>query len=121
MSLKRATSPVIPVRRGADCNMYMDAYYPGMRFTWDETKRQVNLNKHGLDFADVEQVFAGPLMLVEDHRRDYGEQRMIGIGLLGFLVVLIVHVESEQEIRIISMRQATSDETDLFFRNAGYF
>jgi uncharacterized DUF497 family protein len=41
-------------------------------FTWDETKRQANLNKHGLDFADVEQVFAGPLMLVEDHRRDYG-------------------------------------------------
>ncbi len=101
--------------------MYMDAYYPGMRATWDETKRQANLNKHGLDFADVEQVFAGPLMLVEDHRRDYGEQRMIGIGLLGFLVVLIVHVESEQEIRIISMRKATSDETDLFFRNAGYF
>ena len=46
---------------------------------------------------------------------------MIGIGLLGFLVVLIVHVESDEEIRIISMRKANSDETDLFYRNAGYF
>lgn len=103
------------------CTLYIDAYHHAMRFTWDETKRLANINKHGLDFADAEQVFAGPLMLIEDKRRDYGEQRMIGIGLLGFLVVLIVHVESEQDIRVIPMRKATSDETDLFFQNAGYF
>jgi len=46
---------------------------------------------------------------------------MIGIGLLDFLVVLIVHIESDEEIRIISMRKADSDETDLFYKNAGYF
>jgi uncharacterized DUF497 family protein len=44
---------------------------------------------------------------------------MIGIGLLDCLVVLIVHVESGAAIRIISMRRADSDETDLFYRNAG--
>lgn len=92
-----------------------------MRFTWDEAKRQSNLAKHGLDFKDAARVFDGPLVLFEDRRRDYGEQRMIGIGLLDFLVVLIVHVESDQEIRIISMRRADSDETDLYFRNTGYF
>lgn len=92
-----------------------------MRYVWDETKRQTNLEKHGLDFADAERVFAGPMVLFEDSRQDYGEQRMIGIGLLDVLVVLIVHVESEEEIRIISMRKADSDETDLYFRNAGYF
>ena len=92
-----------------------------MHFTWDETKRRANLSKHGLDFADAEKVFTGPLILVEDNRRDYGEQRMIGIGLLDVLVVLIVHVESDHKIRVISMRKATSDETDLFYRNAAYF
>jgi len=92
-----------------------------MRYTWDESKRKANLAKHGLDFADAETVFAGPLVLIEDTRHNYGEQRMIGIGLLDFLVVLIVHVESEDETRIISMRKAESDETDLFYRNAGYF
>jgi hypothetical protein len=46
---------------------------------------------------------------------------MIGIGLLDYLVVLIVHVESDDSIRIISMRKADSDETDLFYKNAGYF
>ena len=53
-----------------------------MNFIWDETKRQANLRKHGLDFADVVHVFNGPLVLFEDQRADYGEQRMIGIGLL---------------------------------------
>ena len=98
-----------------------------MRYTWDETKRQTNLAKHGLDFADASKVFDGPLVLFEDLRSDYGEQRMIGIGLLDFLVVLIVHVErgvdeeESEEIRIISMRKADRDETDLFYQNVGYF
>ena len=83
-------------------------------FTWDETKRQANIAKHGLDFADAEKVFAGPIVLYEDDRSDYGEQRMVRIGLLDYLVVLIVHVETEDTIRIISMRKADNDETDLY-------
>lgn len=92
-----------------------------MRFTWDEAKRQANLDKHGLDFADAEQVFAGPMAVFEDAREAYGEQRLIGIGMLSAVVVLIAHVESDETIRIISMRKATSDETDLYYLNAGYF
>ena len=92
-----------------------------MRYLWDEAKRQANLAKHGLDFADAPRVFAGPMVLFEDRRADYGEQRMIGIGLLDCLVLLIVHVESDETIRLISMRKADSDETDLYYRNAGYF
>jgi uncharacterized DUF497 family protein len=92
-----------------------------MRYIWDEAKRQANLSKHGLDFADAERVFAGPMVLFEDGRKDYGEHRMIGMGLLETLVVLIVHVESDDIIRIISMRKAESDETDLYYSNAGYF
>lgn len=92
-----------------------------MRYTWDEAKRQINRQKHGLDFADAEKVFAGPIVLFEDSRENYGEQRMIGIGLLDILVVLIVHVESDEEIRIISMRKADNDETDLYYKNAGYY
>jgi uncharacterized DUF497 family protein len=92
-----------------------------MRYLWDEAKRETNLKTHGLDFADAEKVFSSPLLLIEDLREDYGEQRMIGIGLLDFLVVLIVHIESDEEIRIISMRKADSDETDLYYKNAGYF
>lgn len=92
-----------------------------MRYIWDETKRKANLKKHGLDFADAEKAFVGPMVLFEDSRESYGEQRMIGIGLLDCLVVLIVHVEADETIRIISMRKADTDEIDLFYKNAGYF
>ena len=92
-----------------------------MRILWDEAKRQANLIKHGLDFVDAEQVFAGPMVIFEDIREAYGEQRLIGIGMLSAVVILIVHVESDETIRIISMREATSDETDLYFLNSGYF
>ena len=80
-----------------------------------------NLAKRGLDFADAAKVFAGPMVLFEDDRCDYREQRMIGVGLLDDLVVLIVHVESDETIRIISMRKADGDETDLYYQNIGYF
>ena len=92
-----------------------------MNFTWDEAKRQANVAKHGLDFADAAKVFAGPMVFFEDDRNDYGEQRMIGIGLLDHLVVLIVHVESDESIHIISMRKADSNETDIYYQNVGYF
>lgn len=92
-----------------------------MHFSWDETKREANIAKHGLDFADAGRVFVSPMVLFEDDRQDYGEQRMIGIGLLESLIVLIVHVESETHIRIISMRKADSNETDLYYQNVGYF
>jgi hypothetical protein len=38
-----------------------------------------------------------------------------------YLVVLIVHVESDETIRIISMRKADGNETDLYYQNVGYF
>jgi uncharacterized DUF497 family protein len=63
----------------------------------------------------------GPMVLFEDARDNYGEQRMIGIGLLDYLVVLIVHVESDESIHIISMRKADSNETDIYYQNVGYF
>jgi uncharacterized protein len=102
-------------------NTYDHMYYFVVKFSWDEPKRQANLAKHGLDFADAEKVFAGPMVLFEDTRIDYGEQRMIGVGLLDYLVVLIVHVENEETIRIISMRKADGNETDIYYQNVGYF
>ncbi|MBI2396317.1 MAG: BrnT family toxin [Xanthomonadales bacterium] len=90
-----------------------------MRFVWDESKRKANLKKHGLDFADAHRVFAGPMVLFEDDRVDYGEQRMVGVGVLDALIVLIVHVESTDTIRLISMRKADRDETHLYYQEVG--
>lgn len=51
------------------------------------------------------------MVLFEDHRMDYGEQRMVAIGLIQKLIVVVVHVEDDHTIRIISMREATRNET----------
>jgi uncharacterized protein len=70
-----------------------------------------------VDFTDAERVFAGPTFTFEDDREDYGEQRWVTLGLLGVKVVVIVHTETEAEIRVISMREADKDEQLLFFTN----
>ena len=88
-----------------------------MRFTWHEPKRQTTLHRRGLDFADAERVFADAVFTFEDDREDYGEQRWVTLGLLRGKVVVIVHIETENEIRIISMREADKNEQRLFFRN----
>lgn len=88
-----------------------------MRFSWHEPKRQITLKKQGLDFAHAEQVFMGPTFTFEDDREDYGGQRWVSLGLLREKVVVIVHTESEDEIRVVSMREADKDEQILFFSN----
>ena len=91
-------------------------YIQNMRFTWHEEKRKSNLNKHGLDFAQAHKVFDGVTFTFEDNRFDYGEQRFISIGLLND-VVIIVHTETTEEMRIISMRRANKNEQKLYFKN----
>lgn len=86
-----------------------------MRFTWHEPKRQNTLRRRGLDFADSSHIFAGPTITFEDARMDYGEQRWVSMGLLREKVIVMVHTESIDEIRIISMREATKHEQILFF------
>ncbi len=86
-----------------------------MRFTWHEPKRLINLKKHGFDFADAEGVFNGTTSTVEDKRHYQGEQRFNTTGLLGVVVVVITHTETEEEIHIISMREAENHETHQFF------
>ncbi len=86
-----------------------------MRFSWHEPKRQTTLKTRGLDFVHAEQVFMGPTFTFEDDRKDYGEQRWVTLGLLQEKVVVIVHTETEDEIRVISMREANKNEQILFF------
>ncbi len=86
-----------------------------MHYTWHEPKRQSTLARRGLDFAHAEQVFAGPTFTFEDDRIDYGEERWVTLGMLRGKVVVIVHTETEDEIRVISMREAERDERRLFF------
>lgn len=86
-----------------------------MKFEWHEDKRQKNLEKHGLDFADVEEVFESDTVTIEDNRSYYGEERWITLGTLQGLVVLVVHTEQDETIRVISFRKASKHEQKIYF------
>ena len=82
-----------------------------MIFVWDETKRRINLQKHGLDFRDAHLVFNDDAFVIEDPHDDYGEIRYILQGMLAQHIVIVVFtVPDDETIRIISMRKANKRE-----------
>ncbi len=86
-----------------------------MDFEWDESKNKKNISERDLDFADAYQIFDAPMVVRIDNRKDYGEERFVGIGFLKNLVVVIVFTEpNEQTIRIISLRKALKYEREQF-------
>jgi uncharacterized DUF497 family protein len=82
-----------------------------MKFEWDEAKRLVNLEKHGIDFIDAPELFTGGMVIALDRRIDYGEARFIGFGVLKQRVMAVVFSRRKPNlIRIISLRKANRRE-----------
>ena len=86
-----------------------------MQFEWDEAKNLENIRKHQIDFQDVYKIFDSPMLIEEDERFDYGEERWFGIGFLGNGVAVVVWTEKQGNvIRIISARKANRYERRKF-------
>ncbi|OKH18763.1 BrnT family toxin [[Limnothrix rosea] IAM M-220] len=86
-----------------------------MQFEWDESKNLSNIQKHGIDFADVPIMFEREMLSRLDDRFDYGEERWIGIGFIRRGVAVVVWTERYQNtIRIISARKANRYERRQF-------
>ena len=97
--------------------MHNHAYNSLMRYRYDPEKRIGNLRKHGYDFDDARQVIeSARTVTFEDRRFDYNEQRFITMGMLRGEVVVIATAETEDEIRLISMRRAERHEQEIYFR-----
>ena len=86
-----------------------------MDFEWDDTKRKSNIKKHGIDFINAPMIFDGYTLTIEDDRYDYGEERFITFGILEGRVVVVVHTENGDSMRIISIRRATKYEEKTYF------
>ena len=90
-------------------------YNDDVRFEWDEAKRAANLAKHGIDFIDALEMFAAPMFVRSDERKDYGEPRWQGLGIVQGRLMVIAYTKREPNtIRIISLRKANSREEDFF-------
>ena len=74
------------------------------------------MKNHGYDFEDAPQVIGSDRTVTfEDRRFDYGEQRFITLGLLRGDVVVITTAETDEEIRVISMRKAERNEQEIYY------
>ena len=82
---------------------------------WDESKRQANLEKHGLDFVDSPMVLESPFRLDVGSVRG-GEPRMQSFAyVFDVLAVLtVVHVAREGALRIVSFRPASDVERSAY-------
>ena len=93
-----------------------------MQFAWDERKNRANLRKHGIRFETAALVFDDPHHISTQDREIEGELRWQTIGMVqGKLILLVahtlsesVHEGSEEAVRIISARKATTQERSIY-------
>lgn len=90
-----------------------------MRFAWDRSKSAQNLRDRGFDFEFATLVFEGPTLEREDTRQDYGERRVIAIGLAQGIALTVVFTDraevGEEVRRIISARLSNRHERQAYF------
>ncbi len=78
---------------------------------WDEAKRQVNLAKHGLDFADAHRVYDNPGKVTFSSGRN-AEDRKLDVAMVKLAghILTLVYVERGSDVRVISFRVASRQE-----------
>ena len=87
-------------------------------------KNQVNQEKHSITFESAARVFDDPDVMFRKGRIVDGEQRWYAIGAVEGAVLLVVHLYrmngngEEENIRIISAREAGERECRVYIRQA---
>ena len=81
-----------------------------MTFEWDESKNEINREKHGLDF-DAVFTFDWETALIADRtRRGDGEQRYAALALYAGKIHTVVFTKRSLNVRIISLRRSNRGE-----------
>jgi uncharacterized protein len=85
-------------------------------FEWDDQKAASNLHKHGVPFDEAVSVFGDPLALTfsdTEHSEHEERSRTYGISNKERLLV-VIHTERRNRVRIISARKATRYEKSIY-------
>jgi uncharacterized DUF497 family protein len=90
-----------------------------VRFEWDPSKSARNLRDRGFDFDFATLIFEGPTLEREDTRRDYGERRVVAVGIAQGIPLTVVYTDraggAEIVRRIISARVGDRHERQAYF------
>lgn len=91
-----------------------------MRYVWDQAKDDLNRRKHGLRLEDSIPALEDPEREAWiDDRFDYGEERLITLGLNRDKVLYVVSTEPEPDlVRIVSVRRAEDEEVARYYGRA---
>ena len=85
------------------------------RTVWDGLKNERNIDRHGIDFTDLDEAFDGRFSFTrEDRRRDYGEQRFNMLVMVNGLVLNITFTPRGGKQRIVSARPASRRERKVY-------
>ncbi len=81
-------------------------------FEWDSNKNELNIKKHGIDFADAIEVFSDDRAVIRyDMAHSENEERYRAVGMLrNVLIATVVFTDRDKVTRIISARRATMEE-----------
>ena len=90
-----------------------------MRFSWDQHESSRNLRDRGFDLEFATLIVEGPTLEREDTRRDYGERRVVAIGVAQGIPLTVVYTdrtEAGEVVRcIISARVSSRHERQAYF------
>ncbi|MEM6635990.1 MAG: BrnT family toxin [Pseudomonadota bacterium] len=81
-----------------------------MRYEWNGKKRLLNLAHHRVDFEAINYFDWETADVVRDQRRDYGEERFVGTGVIENRVHIAVFTIRAGRVRLISLRKANRRE-----------
>lgn len=85
-----------------------------MEYDWDNEKRKINLQKHGIDFVGAIKVFDDPDRIeFSSHRK--GEERLQTIGITHGVIISLVYTVRKDKKRIISARMASKNERETYY------
>ncbi len=89
-------------------------------FEWDPNKNRKNIKIHGISFDEASTVFRDTLSLtISDPLHSDEEERQILIGNTSKnRLLVIIHTERGDKIRIISARKAAKKERKQYEENA---
>ena len=81
-------------------------------FKWDSKKAQSNKKKHAITFEEASTIFGDPLSItIPDPAHSINEGRFTNIGTsFNGKLIVVVHADYDDTIRIISDRKATRNE-----------
>lgn len=88
-----------------------------LEFEWDANKAESNFFKHGVTFEEAAEVFLDPFYVVGDASANEEDREFVLGYSLAERLLLVVHIERSNRIRIISARVVTRTERRLYERS----